>query len=193
MADRLYLSCWLARRNGAVGVNLRSLEKMLGVFPFSKLAARGPQIRIYAIEHSEPPQFEREFPPGTDPQELVAATREFMQPDCLAEIDAAWDLFQYDGEWRLAPAAVTLSCFGPQFENELGDQLRIDFGNDALYLPDPRMAGGLRMGESNLKSLVHLVHEIERVLPLERRHLWSESGESPAESILKAISSAGEK
>ena len=187
MADRLYFSCWLTRRNGYAGANLRDFEKLLGVFPFSKLAARGPQIRVYAIEYSEPPQFEREYPPSSDPQDLVAAAREFMQPDCLAEVDTAWDLFQYDGDWKLAPAAVTLSCFGPQFENELGDQLRIDFGNDSRYLPDPRMEGGLRMGESNLKSLVHLIHEVERVLPLERRQLWSESGESPAESILKAI------
>ena len=191
MADRLYLSCWIARRNGSytAAAALRHFEKVLGVFPFSKLAARGPVIRVYALEHIEPPQFERELPPGSDPRELVDAAREFMQDDCLAEIDTPWDLFQYDGEWRLSPAGVLLSCFGPEFENEIGDHLRIDFGNDSRYLPDPRIEGGIKMGESNLKSLVHLIHEIERVIPLERRQLWSESGESPAETILKAISS----
>ena len=168
---------------------LRQFEKVLGVFPFSKLAARGPAIRVYALEPTEPPQFEREYPPAADPRELADAAREFMHDDSLAEIDAAWDLFQYDGDWALKPAGVTLSCFGPQFENELGDQFRIDFGNDSRYLPDARIEGGIKMGGLNLKSLVHLVQEIERVLPLERRQLWSESGESPAETILKALSS----
>lgn len=185
MADRLYLSCWV---KGYTGANLlRHFEKMLGAFPFSKLAARGPELRIYAIEHLEPPQFEREFPPGSDPRDLIAAAREFMQDDCVAEVDAAWDLFQYDGDWKLLPAGVILSCFGPRFENEIGDHLRIDFGNDARFLPNPAIEGAIHMGESNLKSLVHLIHEIERVLSLERRQLWSESGESPAESIMKAL------
>ncbi|HLH40897.1 MAG TPA: hypothetical protein VKX39_17230 [Bryobacteraceae bacterium] len=190
MADRLYLSCWIARRNGGYSAHraLRYFENILGIFPFSKLAARGPALRIYALEHSEPPQFEREFSPGADPAALAEAAGEFMQDDSLAEVDTAWDLFQYEGDWKLAPAGVMISCFGPAFENEIGDQLRIDFGNDSRYLPDPRIEGGIKMGESNLKSLVHLIHEIERIVPLERRQLWSESGESPAETILKAIS-----
>lgn len=189
MADRLYLSCWLAPRDGSVTVAglLRDFETLLGLFPFSKLAARGPEIRVYALEPVEPPQLERDFARGVDPRELVDAAREFMQDDSLAEADTAWDLFQYDGDWKLAPAAVTISCFGPQFENEIGDQLRIDFGNDSRYLPDAQIEDSLVMGQANLKSLVHLVHEIERALPLERRRIWSESGESPAESILKSL------
>ena len=31
---------------------------MLRVFPFSKLAKRGPVLRIYAIQHVEPPLVE---------------------------------------------------------------------------------------------------------------------------------------
>src|SRR5215472_8423572 len=185
MADRLFLSCWVGRRNGGytAAAALPHFEKMLGLFPFSRLAARGPALRVYAIEHLEPPQFEREFTHDAEARQMVDAAREFMQDDCLAEVDAAWDLFQYDGDWKLHPAGVLISCFGPEFENDISDQLRIDFGNDSRYLPDPTLEGGIKMGESNLKSLVHLIHEVERVLPLERRQLWSESGESPAETI----------
>ncbi len=180
----------MARRNGAYSAEsaLRHFEKILGVFPFSRLAARGPALRVYALEHSEPPQFEREFSSGADPAAVVEAAREFMQDDSLAEVDAAWDLFQYDGGWKLSPAGVIICCFGPGFENEIGDQIRIDFGNDSRYLPDPGREGGMKTGESNLRSLVHLIQEIERVAPLQRRRLWSESGESPADVILKAIS-----
>ena len=185
MADRLYLSCWL---RGFTGNNmLRHFEKMLELFPYSKLAARGPVLRIYAIEQIEPPQFEREFVPGADPKEIIAAAREFAHEDCVFEIETNWDLWQFSGDWKLAPAAVTLSCFGPGFENDWGDHLRIDFGNDARFLPHPHLEAGPRMAQSNLKSLVHLVHEIERVLSIERRQLWSESGVSPVELIAQEM------
>jgi hypothetical protein len=186
MADRLYLSCWIKGYNDAN--LLRHFEKVLSVFPFSKLTARGPEVRVYAIEQLEPAQLERDFPPDTDPAELIAAVREFMHEDSLAEVETAWDLFQYDGSWKLAPTGVTLSCFGRQFENEIGDQIRLDFGHDARYLPDASAEGGLKAGESNLRSLVHLVHEIEKILPMERRQLWSDSGESPAELISRSLS-----
>ncbi len=185
MSERLYLSCWFQTFNESN--MLKHFEKMLGVFPFSKLAARGPVLRIYAVEHLEPPQIEKEFLPGTDPKAMIEAAREFAREDCLIEVDAAWDLWQYDGDWRLAPAAVTLECFGPQFENETGDHLRTEFGNDARFLPNPHIEGGPRMAQSNLKSLVHLVHEVERVLPLERRQLWSESGVSPVDLIAQEL------
>src|SRR5262249_23477549 len=143
MSDRLYLSCWLQTWDEKN--MLRHFEKMLGVFPFSKLAVRGPVLRIYAIEHLEPPQIEKEFLPGVEPREVIEAAREFTHEDCLVEVDAAWDLWDYDSDWRLAPAAVTLACLGPEFENETGDHLRIEFGNDARFLPNPHIEGGPRM------------------------------------------------
>jgi hypothetical protein len=198
MADRLFLSCWL--RQGANGHTLnrekllRQFAKMLALFPLSRLAARGPDLRVYAIERTEPPQFEREFPHAEDPAETVddvlAAAGEFMQDDCLCEVDAAWDLWQFDGKWRLAPAMVTFACFAPEFDNEIGDHLRIEFGLDSHFIPDPDIEGSVRMSASNLKSLVHLVREVEGTLELERRHLWSESGENPANLIAQALESS---
>lgn len=147
-----------------------------------------PRIpRVYALEPVEPAQIERDFPPGVDPRILVETVREFMHDDCLSEVDTAWDLWQYDNEWKLTPTKVVLSCFAPLFDNDVGDHLRVDFGLETCFLPDPAVEGGIRMGQSNLKSLVHFVHEIERALPLERRQLWSESGENPADSITKAL------
>ncbi|HTS76064.1 MAG TPA: hypothetical protein VMG40_07665 [Bryobacteraceae bacterium] len=185
MSDRLYLSCWM--RNWTESNMLRHFERLLGLFPFSKLAQRGPEVRVYAIEYAEPAQIEKDFAPGADPRLLVDTAREFMHDDCLCEVDAAWDLWQFDPEWKLAPASVVLSCFGERFENEIGDHLRVDFGVESRFVPDPGIEGSVRMSQSNLKSLVHLVHEVERALPLDRRQLWSESGESPAEMITKAL------
>ena len=71
--DRLYFSCSL-RETGEAQM-LQQFGKLLGVFPFSKLAKRGPVMRIYAIELVEPPVFEREFPVGTEVEVMIEAMR----------------------------------------------------------------------------------------------------------------------
>jgi hypothetical protein len=188
--DRLYFSCRIKGPNEITV--LSQFGKMLGVFPFSKLAKRGPVVRIYAIQHVEPPVFEREFPVDSNapaPAEMLEAAREFLHSDCACEIDSFWDLWQYDGEWKLAPAPVTLACYGVDFENEHEDHLRIEFGPDARFLPVPGLEGSLRMGESNLKSLLHLVSDLERVLDLGTRQVWSESGANFADVLKQALGS----
>lgn len=185
MSDRLYLSCWV---QGFSDSNmLRHFGKLLECFPFSKLAQRGPVLRVYAMEYAEPPAVERPFDTGIDVADTISAARDFAQPDSCIELDAAWDLWQFDAEWKLRPAAVTLSCFGSSFEHESRDNLRIDFGLDSKFLPSEEIEGSLRVQRSNLQSLLHLVGEIEKSLPLERRLLWSESGANFAEEVEKAL------
>jgi len=67
--DRLYFSCRL--RGTSEAQILDQFGKLLGVFPFSKLAKRGPALRIYAIQQVEPPVFEREFPVVTAVDDVV--------------------------------------------------------------------------------------------------------------------------
>lgn len=186
MSDRLYLSCWISGYNSSN--MLRHFGRMLSLFPFSKLAKRGPVVRVYAVEHTEPPLFEREFAPGSDAQALLDSAREFSPDDCAVEIDAFWDLWDRNGEeWKLAPVSVTLAAFGPSFDNELEDHLRIEFGLDSRFLPTPGVEGALRIGQSNIRSLLHLVEEIDRVMKPERRSLWSESGANFADVLRHAL------
>jgi hypothetical protein len=179
VSDRLYLSCWIEGFNETN--MLRHLERMLELFPFSKLSSVGSVLRVYAIDHAEPPLIERAMPPG------VEAYADFAASDCTVQVDGFWDLWQYDDDWALKPAAVTLACFGPLFENEIGDHLRIEFGIDSRFLPQPGIEGSLRMVQSNIRSLLHLVGEIDQGLDLERRQLWSESGENFAEVLAEAV------
>ena len=157
MADRLYLSCWL--RDYSM---LRHFRKLLELFPFSKLAAQALTLRIYAIEYAEPPLIERAFPVGTEIGQILETAAEFTHEDCAVQVDGSWDLWQFDGEWKIEPATVTLACFGPEFDNEIGDHLRIEFGIDALFLPQPDIPGSVRMIQSNVRSLLHLVEDIDR-------------------------------
>jgi len=185
MSDRLYLSCWV--RGFKESNMLRHFGKVLEWFPFSRLAQRGPVLRVYALEYVEPPLLERPFDLDADAEDMTAAALPFVQPDCSIEIDGFWDLWQYDTEWKLRPAAVTLTVFGPKFERDNDDHLRIDFGLDGKFLPTPGLEGSLRMGQSNIRSLLHLSGELERELPLERRLVWSESGASFAEILAQAV------
>ncbi len=194
MSDRLYLSCWV--RGFSDSNLLRHFGKMLDVFPFSKLSKTGPVVRVYAISYAEPPVFERVFDPGTLVGDLIASARDFVQPDCCVEIEAAWDLWQHRDGWKLWPSVVTLSCYGSGFEYETLDQntsdnLRIDFGLDLKFLPSEEVEGSLRIQQSNLRSLLHLVSEIEKALPVERRQMWSESGANFAQVVEEALEKFG--
>lgn len=189
--DRLYLSCWV--KDVRTQPVLHQFEKMLLRFPISKLSKRGPVLRVYAISHAEPPIIEREFELFPDKESLVeqtiAAAREFMQDDTACEIETSWDLWQFSDDWKFGPARVSLCCFGRAFENEHGDQLRIEFGPDAQFLPISDVEGSLRMGQSNLKSLLHLTGELENDLAVEKRSLWSESGANFASVLKQALAS----
>jgi hypothetical protein len=189
VSDRLYLSCWL--RGFDEASMLRHFQRVLNVFPFSKLARRGPVLRIYAVEQTEPPLFEQEFPPASKAGTLVEAAAELTHEDCCAEIDTFWDLWQYDGDWKLAPASVRLLCQGPGFESDAGDHLRIEFGTDARFLPMEDVEKSVRMSRSNLRSLLRLVSDIERAVPVERRHIWSESGANFAELLAETVARLG--
>jgi hypothetical protein len=46
----------------------------------------------------------------------------------------------------------------------------------------------LKMGQSNLRSLLHLVNQLEATLPVEKRHLWSESGANFADLLKDMVS-----
>ena len=61
------------------------------------------------------------------------------------------------------------------------------FGLDALFLPIPGVDGSLRMGQSNLRSLLHLVKDLEEVLDIESRQVWSESGANFADVLRMAL------
>jgi len=194
MSDRLYLSCWV--RGFSDSNLLRHFGKMLDVFPFSKLAKTGPVVRVYAISYVEPPVFERVFDPGALVADMIASARDFVQPDCCVEIETAWDLWQHHEDWKLWPSAVTLSCYGSEFEHQTGehdddDNLRVDFGLDSKFLPSEDIEGSLRIQQSNLRSLLHLVSEIEKALPVERRLLWSESGANFAHVVEEALEKFG--
>lgn len=170
---------------------LQNWEKLLRLFPYSKLAQGLTLCRIYAVNLAEPVVFEAGFPPPFEVEHALAAAADFHQEDSALQLECYWDLMQLEDYWEFRPAPVSLWLYGPEFENETTDHIRIEFGLEDYFLPLPDDDASLRASQTNLRSLMHLVQDISMKLPLERKHLWSESGTNFAEKLERAVSGGG--
>jgi hypothetical protein len=180
MADQLYLSFWV--RGYSEGNMLGHFERLLGAFPFS--AAQPVSIlRVYAIEFTEPPQFELSFDGKPGAGEIVRAASQFLNADSAYLVSGFWDLWQRESGWQLTPTGVVLGCRGPAFENEVGDHLRIELGLDTQFLPEPGRSLVETRVKSNIQSVLRLSRELEATLQVEKRRLWTESGENFADRL----------
>lgn len=189
MSDRLTLSCWL---HGFTAVNmLHHWEKLLRLFPYSILARTPTLCRACAVALSEPALVENEFPPPFDPRNALDLAREFQNADCAYQVETFWDLMLPENGWSLQPAPVSLWCFGPEFENDTTDHIRIELGLEAQFLPIAGNNKSLRASQANLRSLTHLIQDVAAALPVERQHLWSESGANFAMKLEAAVSGRG--
>jgi hypothetical protein len=217
MADQLFLSYWL--RNYSEGTMLKNYEKLLRLFPFSRLGQQPSTFKIMAVDVSEPVVAEIPYSPPVPIGDVLAVAKDFQNADASYRLETWWDLWQFDGEWKLAPVRVALCCFGPEFNQSpsgdiavpldaprtpviafpnpsddaaLGCALEIEFGIDANFLPQPDLPDSPHMIESNIKSLLKLVHDLDDGLPVETRRLWSESGENFAEKLHQALTAVAE-
>ena len=194
VTDQLSLSIWLEPGNS--DALRRQFETMLRVVPFSQREQPLTTLSIHAINTVEPALLERPLNGPVDVDEVLSVLTGYDSPDVSYRLESWWDLWQYEGDWALKPARVILSCFGPEFDNgtseAIPDQedLRIDFGIDAHYLPQPEVPGSARLVESNIKSLLRLVHELENSMPVQKRVLSTESGENFAERLQRSLAGA---
>jgi hypothetical protein len=188
VADQLFLSY---RFNGYTAQTaLRQYEKLLELFPWSRLSSGVTNLRIHAVSPQEPPLFETSFEDPPDKQKLLSAVREFACADGGIYTDTWWDLWQFDRQWQVRPSRVTLAGFAPGFQSGADDHMRIDFGLDETFLPQPELPDNLFMARSNVRSLLHLVHELDESFSVLERRLWTESGENFAERLQVALEEA---
>ena len=191
MTDQLFLSIWLERH--ARAERLKHFRTLLRLFPFSQREQPQTTITIGAIDSTEPPLLERSVNGPIDIEDVETTFADYNGADLAYEVEGWWDLWQLDGDWELRPARVILSCFGPEFDNGTErkaieqEDLRVDFGVDTHYLPLPDVQGSPRMVESNVKSLLHLVHQVENSVPVALRRLETESGENFAERLQQLL------
>ena len=189
MADQLYLSYWL--HGFTVQNMLRHYEKMLRLFPYSRLALGASVFKIIPIAYSEPARIEQSFTMPDGIEDTLASAKEFLDADSCYRLETSWDLLQYDqGSWNLAPARVSLNCFGPRFE-DAEEHLRLEFGIDTPFLPQTDLPDNMKMAQANIRSLLKLVHDLDDALQVDRRHLWTETGENFSDRLQEALLAAG--
>ena len=166
----------------------RHYERLLNLFPYSKLSKREAVLKIIPVSYAEPSILERAFPLPLDIPAVIAAAKEFANADSCYRLETGWDLWQYvENHWKLEPSGAALLCLGPQFEKDLGENLRIEFGIDTHFLPQPDLPNSIHMTQSNVKSLLKLVHDLDDALSVSKRLLWTESGENFAEKLQSAL------
>lgn len=185
MADQLYLSYTL--HNYSEENMLRYYEKLLKLFPFSRLATQPSTFKVIPVSYAETAVLEVPFPQPVPIGRILEAAGEFEQSDACDRLETFWDLWQFETDWKVAPSRVALSCFGPAFEREADTHLEVEFGIDAHFLPQPELPGSVTMIQSNIKSLLKLVHDLDDALPVETRRLWSESGGNFSEKLQQAL------
>jgi hypothetical protein len=196
VTDQLYLSLWLPET--LLNWRMRYFEKLLTLFPFSQREQPQSTLTIQGVSVTEPPLLERALTGPVVVSEVVDTIRDYEGDDIGHRLETFWDLWQFSGEdWLISPTRVALCAFGPAFDGggsvAVGEQenLRIDFGVDTTFLPDPSLTGSGRLIESNIKSLLHFVHQVEEALPLEKRVLETESGENFARKLTESMGGAG--
>lgn len=175
MRDPLFLTLWLEGFSPiALPVYFR---KMMAVFPISKLEPLA-RLRIVPISWGEPALLEEDFEVDEGLESLSGIIQEHLHDDCAYQVETRWDLWQWEeSEWSLKPSRVVLDLYGNAFETDSGENARIDFGPEALFLPESR-SDLLRPVQSNIRSLLHLADDIEQALPVGRRLLWSDNDEN---------------
>jgi hypothetical protein len=197
MADHFYLSLWLMDFREAD--MLDRFRALLEAFPYSQGQGLIRSLLVYPLEWSEAPVLEDDFTEGVDPATAIALAGEFANGDYAYEVSAFWDLwvFRKNGGpagWKQAPHPVRMYCCGPEFEEgrrERGD-LEIDFGLDTPFRADQRtpdadarmLARDYRERlQENIRKMLDFVRVLKERLPIERKVLWTESGENFAEMI----------
>ncbi|MBV9763147.1 MAG: hypothetical protein JO340_21470 [Acidobacteriaceae bacterium] len=203
MTDQLFLLLWLDRHNRAH--RFAQFEKLLRLFPFSQRDQPQSTISIHAVDPTQPPLLEQPSNGPLDPSDILQTLRDYQGDDIAYRVETWWDLWQFEnGEAELRPARVALSCFGPEFDSDTAvggsraartddqrhEDLRIDFGVDSHFLPNADVPASTTLIQSNIKSLLRLVHEIESVLPVDRRKLETESGENFADRLQTVLNAA---
>jgi hypothetical protein len=157
-----------------------------------------------AIPPDSIPQNPGEPDPAHDVARTVALASEFLHDDYAYEAELNWDVWVPDeggmlDQWQRQPQPVSIACLGPGFESDETEEhshLLINFGRDHVLIPpqeDPELLHEALQGiagncyQENIGQLLSYIRLLEAKLPVERRLLWSSSGEDLAANIRAAF------
>ena len=219
MADRLYLSLWYPNfRLESLPATLAGVLRQFAQVGAKRVSAAS----AYPINFTEPPTYQRIYaePPPTnfdptvpiDPSPdtsderidaAVAEATEQLHDDMAYEFEMRWMLWipdtgagmqgaELDTAWRLEPAKVRITGFGPEFDAgsyEQNGHIRVDFGLDTPWVLEDELidrAAAERI-KQNVEKLLAFTLSVEKNCGISSRLLWTESGEPLAEKLIARL------
>ena len=219
MADQLYLSIWYPNFRlqslpaALVGV-LRQFALIAKDGKANSALGRVAAASTYPIDWTESPTYQRiyvnderaqssEDTEGSVIENAVAEATEQLHEDTAYEFEMRWMLWtpdtaaESDGAdletaWRLEPAKVRVSGFGPEFDAgsyEQNGHVRVDFGLDTPWVLEDEsldLAAAERIRQ-NVEKLLAFTLSVEKNCGISSRLLWTESGEPLAEKLIARL------
>jgi hypothetical protein len=201
MPDLVYLSLWL--RAFTEEAMLPCWARVLEEFPRSSLAPGIRSLTVYPFEWGETPVLEESFREGADVEHVLALAAEFLHEDYAYEAQLHWDVWVPGSsgaldQWERVPQIVSVACVGPRFESDAPEDrgdLQFNFGLDSIFLPEGEFESyeeEIRSGvagscyRENVAQFLQYIYRLQEKLPIERKLLWSGSGEDLGEQIRAA-------
>jgi hypothetical protein len=214
MSDQLYLSLWFP------DFRLESLPAHLtGVLrQFAVIAKDGDQnsglgrvaaATTYPIDWTESPTYQRIYvndnraersadTEGSVIENAVTEATDQLYEDVAYEFEMRWMLWvpdtsgDLDTVWRLEPARVRLTGFGPEFDAgsyEQNGNIRVDFGLDAPWVLEDESLDrtAIERIRQNVEKLLAFTLLVEKHCAISSRLLWTESGEPLTEKLIARL------
>jgi hypothetical protein len=222
MADQLYLSLWYPNfRFQSLPAALTGVMKQFAVIALSdgkpdaahSDLGRVSAATVYPIDWTESPTYQRIYVNDQRAQEsadtagsvienAVAEATEQLHEDQAYEFEMRWMLWlpeltgegeaELDAVWRLQPARVRITGFGPDFDAgsfEQNGQIRVDFGLDTPWILEDEIVDliAAKHIQKNIEKLLAFTLSVEKHCGISSRLLWTESGEPLAEKLIAKL------
>ena len=214
MSDQLYLSLWFPNfRLESLPSALVNVMRQFAVIAkdgktstdFGRVAA----ATNFPIDWTESPTYQRiyvlddraEKSADTEDSIIESAVAEAtaqLHDDSAYEFEMRWPLWlpetagDLDTTWKLEPAKVRISGFGPEFDEgsyEQNGHIRVDFGLDTPWvLEDEELnTDAADKIKQNVEKLLAFTLLVEKNSGISSRLLWTESGEPLAEKLIARL------